>query len=130
MFFLYLFYSDLYKPQKILLVGDAISAVNSVLQDTETLWLKRRVGGASISTLQHSDTDNMAYNVTENHGNQMVKYQWNYIIVIIIIVILIVYLLNRWKCLGSKRHSCRKRTIVRIRRVIQTIAMPRIPAQM
>ncbi|CAL1681030.1 unnamed protein product [Lasius platythorax] len=122
---------DLYKPQKILSVGDAISAVNSVLQDTETLWLKRRVGGASISTLQHSDIDNMAYNVTENHGNnQMVKYQWNYIIVIIIIVILIVYLLNRWKCLGSKRHSCRKRTIVRIRRVIQTIAMPRIPAQM
>lgn len=121
---------DLYKPQKILSVGDAISAGNSVLQDTETLWLKRRVGGASIPTLQHLDIDIMAYDVTENHGdNQMVEYQWNYIVVIIIIVIFIVYLLNRWKCLGTKRHLCRKRTIVKIGRAIQTIAMPKLPAQ-
>lgn len=122
---------DLYKPQKLLSIGDTISAVNSVLQDTETMWLKRRAGGASIPTLQHLDIDIMVYDVTENHGdNRIVGYQWKYIAVMIIIAIFIIYLLNRWKCLGSKRHSCRKRIIVRIRRVIQTIAMRRIPAQM
>ncbi|XP_072764123.1 membrane-bound transcription factor site-1 protease [Anoplolepis gracilipes] len=122
---------DLYKPQKLLSVGDTISAVNSVLQDTETMWLKRRVGGASISTLQHLDIDITVFDPTENHGDkQMIGYQWKYIAVMIIITIFIVYILNRWKCWGSKRHSCRKRTIVRIRRIIQTIAMRRIPAQM
>ncbi|KAL6417067.1 hypothetical protein ACFW04_013021 [Cataglyphis niger] len=120
---------DLYKPQKLLSI-DTISAANSVLQDTETMWLKRRVGGASIPTIQHLDND-ISYDMTENHGdNRLVGYRWKYIAVMIIIVIFIVYLLNRWKCLGSKRHSCRKRTIVKIRRIIQTIAMRRIPAQL
>lgn len=94
------------------------------------MWLKRRVGGASIPTMQQLDSD-ISYDMTENHGdNRLVGYRWKYIAAMIIIVIFIVYLLNRWKCLGSKRHSCRKRTIVKIRRVIQTIAMRRIPAQM
>lgn len=94
------------------------------------MWLKRRVGGASIPTL-HFDTDSIVYDVTENHrDNQIVGYQWKYMAIVIIITIFIVYLLNRWKCLGTKRHSCRKRTIVRIRRIIQTIAMRRIPTQM
>jgi hypothetical protein len=105
-----------------------MSAVNPVLQDTDTLWLKRRVGGASISTLQDLDIDITAYDMKENQmiNNQMIEYPWSYIIAIIIIVIIIVYLLNQWKSLVSKKHSRRKRTISRIRRAIQAIAIRRI----
>ncbi|EFN75041.1 Membrane-bound transcription factor site-1 protease [Camponotus floridanus] len=124
---------DLYKPQKVISIEDSINAVNSGLQDSEMrMWLKRRVGGASIAStpVEHSDIDNIAYDVIGNEDNQIVGYQWKYIAIVIITTIFIVYLLNRWKYLGTKRHSCRKRTIVRIRRIIQTIAMRRIPAQM
>jgi len=104
-----------------------MSAVNPVLQDTDTLWLKRRVGGASISTLQDLDIDITAYDMKENEINkQMIQYPWSYIIATIIIVMIIVYLLNQWKCLVSKKHSRRKRTISRIRRAIQAIAIRRI----
>lgn len=94
------------------------------------MWLKRRVGGASIASTPVEHFNNMVYDRIGNGDNQIVGYQWKYIAIVIIITIFIVYLLNRWKCLGTKRHSCRKRTIVRIRRIIQTIAMRRIPAQM
>ncbi|EZA58379.1 hypothetical protein DMN91_005650 [Ooceraea biroi] len=119
---------DLYKPQKLSSIKDIMSAVNPVLQDTDTLWLKRRVGGASIPTLQDHHIDITAYDMKENQSdNQMIQYRWSYIIVTMIIVVVIVYLLNQWKCLVSKRHSRRKRTIGRIRRAIQAIAIRRIP---
>lgn len=105
-----------------------MSAVNSVLQDTDTLWLKRRVGGASIPTLQHFNTDILAYDINENQGDeQVIVYQWNYVIVIVIIVIVIVYLCNY---LGLNRHSRRKRTVLRIFRTIRALVVHRIPAQM
>jgi len=127
---IFIFYRDLYKPQKLVSIEDSINAVNSVLQDSEMMWLKRRVGGASIASTPVEHFNNMVYDRIGNGDNQIVGYQWKYIAIVIIITIFIVYLLNRWKCLGTKRHSCRKRTIVRIRRIIQTIAMRRIPAQM
>ncbi|KAL0128343.1 hypothetical protein PUN28_003553 [Cardiocondyla obscurior] len=119
---------ELYKPQKLLSVGDTMSAANSVLQDTDTLWLKRRVGGASIPTLQHLDIDLLAYDIKENQGGKEVMvYQWSYVIIIIIIVIIIVYLCNY---LGLNRHSRRKRAILRIFRAIRALVVRRIPAQM
>lgn len=103
-----------------------MSAVNSVLQDTDTLWLKRRVGGASIPTLQHLDTDILTYDMKENQADeQVIVYQWSYIIVIVIIMIVIVYLCNY---LGLNRHSRRKRTILRIFRAIRALVVHRIPA--
>ncbi|XP_011631233.1 LOW QUALITY PROTEIN: membrane-bound transcription factor site-1 protease [Pogonomyrmex barbatus] len=118
---------ELYKPQKLLPIGDTMSAVNSVLQDTDTLWLKRRVGGASMPTL-HLDIDVMTYDVKENQGNeQVIVYQWSYIIIIIIIMIIIIYL---WNCLGLNRHSRRKRTILRLFRAIRALVVRRIPGQM
>lgn len=105
-----------------------MSAVNSVLQDTDTLWLKRRVGGASIPTLQHLDIDIMAYDMKENQRDeQVIVYHWSYVIAIIIIMIVIVYLCNY---LGLTRHSRRKRTILRIFRAIRALVVRRIPAQM
>lgn len=117
---------ELYKPQKLFSIGDTMSAVNSVLQDTDTLWLKRRVGGASIPTLQHLDTDILTYDMKENQADeQVIVYQWSYIIVIVIIMIVIVYLCNY---LGLNRHSRRKRTILRIFRAIRALVVHRIPA--
>lgn len=105
-----------------------MSAVNSVLQDTDTLWLKRRVGGASIPTLQHLDTDILTYDIKENQGDeQVIVYQWSYIIVIVIIMIVIVYLCNY---LGLNRHLRRKRIILRIFRAIRALVVHRIPVQM
>lgn len=102
-----------------------MSAVNSVLQDTDTLWLKRRVGG-SIPTLQHLDTEILTYDMKENQGEeQVIVYQWSYVIVIVIIIIVIVYLCNY---LGLNRHSRRKRTILRIFRAIRALVVHRIPA--
>lgn len=78
--------------------------------------------------MQHIDLDNMAYDTEENHeDSRVIGNQWNYIIGTIIIVIVILYLLNQFGCLRSKRHSRRKRTVGRIRRVIQAIAIRRIP---
>lgn len=105
-----------------------MSAVNSVLQDTDTMWLKRRVGGAGIPTLQHLDTDIMAYDTKENQEDeQVIVYQWSYVIIIVIIVIVVLYLCNH---LGLNRHSRRKRTILRILRAIRALVVRRIPAQM
>ncbi|XP_071579996.1 membrane-bound transcription factor site-1 protease isoform X1 [Temnothorax nylanderi] len=119
---------ELYKPQKLLSIGDTMSAANSVVQDTDTLWLKRRVGGASIPTLQNLDTDILAYDTKENQGDeQIIVYQWKYVILIVIIVIAFVYLYNH---LGLNRHSRRKRIILRIFRAIRALVVRRIPAQM
>ncbi|XP_011879959.1 PREDICTED: membrane-bound transcription factor site-1 protease [Vollenhovia emeryi] len=119
---------ELYKPQKLLSIGDTMNAVNLVLQDTDTLWLKRRVGGASISTLQHLDTDILAYDTKENQGDeQTIVHQWSYVIIIVVIVIVVVYLCNH---LGLNRHSRRKRAILRIFRAIRALVVRRIPAQM
>ncbi|XP_077257506.1 uncharacterized protein LOC143894757 [Temnothorax americanus] len=119
---------ELYKPQKLLSIGDTMSAANSVVQDTDTLWLKRRVGGASIPTLQNLDTDILAYDTKENQGDeQIIVYQWKYVILIVIIVIAFVYLCNH---LGLNRHSRRKRIILRIFRAIRALVVRRISAQM
>ncbi|XP_077282692.1 uncharacterized protein LOC143908776 isoform X1 [Temnothorax americanus] len=119
---------ELYKLQKLLFIGDTMSAANSVVQDTDTLWLKRRVGGASIPTLQNLDTDILAYDTKENQGDeQIIVYQWKYVILIVIIVIAFVYLCNH---LGLNRHSRRKRIILRIFKAIRALVVRRIPAQM
>jgi len=123
--FHFFIHRELYKPQKLLSISDTISAVNSVLQDTDTLWFKRRVG-VNIPTLQHLDTDIMVYDTKEDQEEQIIIYQWSYVIIIVIIVVVIVYLCNH---LGLNRHSRRKRTILRIFRAIRALVVRRIPAQ-
>ncbi|CAK9813875.1 Membrane-bound transcription factor site-1 protease [Anthophora quadrimaculata] len=59
---------NLYKPQKLLSVGDTIVAVNPVLQDSSPLWLRRRVGGANIPTLHHE---------RENHIDELKQNDQN-----------------------------------------------------
>ncbi|XP_043793205.1 membrane-bound transcription factor site-1 protease [Apis laboriosa] len=119
---------NLYKPQKLLSVGDTIIAINPVLQDSSPLWLRRRVGGANIPTLHHAERNNID-ELKQNDQDNSVTFtrKWNYMAGIIIIGSIFFYLLNRWNCLITKRHSRRKRTVGRLRRVIQTISLRRVP---
>ncbi|XP_003696264.1 membrane-bound transcription factor site-1 protease [Apis florea] len=119
---------NLYKPQKLLSIGDTIIAINPVLQDSSPLWLRRRVGGANIPTLHHAEQNNID-ELKQNDQDNSVTFtrKWNYMAGIIIIGSIFFYLLNRWNCLITKRHSRRKRTVGRLRRVIQTISLRRVP---
>ncbi|XP_020286864.1 membrane-bound transcription factor site-1 protease isoform X2 [Pseudomyrmex gracilis] len=123
---------DPYKLQKVLPIGDTINAENPILQDMNTLWLKRRVGGASIPTFQNLDDDMMMdymKETVEDNLNSQVSYQ-TFIIVTILMVISFGCLLYLWTVLPFRRHSRRKRTIgSRLRRVIQGITVRRIPRQ-
>ncbi|KAG5320863.1 MBTP1 protease, partial [Acromyrmex heyeri] len=118
---------ELYRSQKMVSVGNTMSAANSVMQDTDTFWLKRRVGGAGISTLQHLDTDITAYDAKEIQEEYVIVHQWSYVIVIVIIVTVIVYLCSY---LGLNRYSRRKRAILRIFGAIRALVVRRIPIQM
>ncbi|CAK9822443.1 Membrane-bound transcription factor site-1 protease [Anthophora retusa] len=119
---------NLYKPQKLLSVGDTIVAVNPVLQDSSPLWLRRRVGGANIPTLHH-ERENHIDELKQNDQNnsEIFTSKWSYMAGIIIVGSVFLYLLNRWNCLITKRHSRRKRTVGRLRRVIQTISLRKVP---
>ncbi|EFN76885.1 membrane-bound transcription factor site-1 protease [Harpegnathos saltator] len=120
---------NLYQSNKVLSVSNTMNIGSPVLhEETDALWLKRRVGGASIPTLQNIGVDNMAYDVEAiEEENSVIVNQWSFILGIIIVVILVVYLWNQWAYLVTKRHSRRKRTVGRIRRLIQAIAMRRVP---
>ncbi|XP_060826066.1 membrane-bound transcription factor site-1 protease [Bombus pascuorum] len=119
---------NLYKPQKLLSVGDTIVAINPVLQDSSPLWLRRRVGGANIPTLHHADRNNIDELKQNDQDNGIIlTSKWSYMGGIIIVASIFFYLLNRWNCLITKRHSRRKRTVGRLRRVIQTISLRRVP---
>lgn len=108
-------------------IGDTIIAINPVLQDSSPLWLRRRVG-ANIPTLHHAEQNNID-ELKQNDQDNSVTFtrKWNYMAGIIIIGSIFFYLLNRWNCLITKRHSRRKRTVGRLRRVIQTISLRRVP---
>lgn len=109
-------------------VGDTIVAVNPVLQDSSPLWLRRRVGGANIPTLHHADRNNIDELKQNDQDNDIIlTSKWSYMGGIIIVASIFFYLLNRWNCLITKRHSRRKRTVGRLRRVIQTISLRRVP---
>ncbi|XP_031843340.1 membrane-bound transcription factor site-1 protease [Nomia melanderi] len=119
---------NLYKPQKLLSVGNTIVAVNPVLQDTSPLWLRRRVG-ANIPTLHHAERNNIIDELEQSDENnsELFTSKWSYMAGIIIVGSIALYLLNQWNCLISKRHSRRKRAVGRLRRVIQTISVRRVP---
>lgn len=120
---------NLYKPQKLLSVGDTIVAINPVLQDSSSLWLKRRVGGANVPTLHHAERNDITADLEQNDedNSEIFTSKWSYVAGIIIVGSIILYLLNRWNYLISKRHSRRKRAVSRLRRVIQTISVRRVP---
>ncbi|XP_032675989.1 membrane-bound transcription factor site-1 protease [Odontomachus brunneus] len=121
---------NLYKSHKVLSVSNTMNMGNPVLQEeTDALWLKRRVGGASIPTLQNMGVGSVTYDVDRvvEEDKPAIVNQWSFILGIIIVVTFVVYLWNQWTCLVTKRHSRRKRTVGRIRRVIQAIAMRRVP---
>ncbi|XP_043255245.1 membrane-bound transcription factor site-1 protease isoform X3 [Colletes gigas] len=119
---------NLYKPQKLLSVRDTIVAVNPALQDASPLWLRRRVGGANIPTLHHAEQNNIdELDQTDENNSEIFTSKWSYVAGIIIVGVIVLYLLNQWNCLISKRHSRRKRTVGRLRRVIQTISVRKVP---
>lgn len=109
-------------------VGDTIVAINPVLQDSSPLWLRRRVGGANIPTWHHAEQNNIdGLKQNDQENNIIFINKWSYVAGIIIVGSIFLYLLNRWNCLITKRHSRRKRTVGRLRRVIQTISLRRVP---
>lgn len=110
-------------------MGDTIVAINPVLQDSSSLWLKRRVGGANVPTLHHAERNDITADLEQNDedNSEIFTSKWSYVAGIIIVGSIILYLLNRWNYLISKRHSRRKRAVSRLRRVIQTISVRRVP---
>lgn len=111
----------------MLSVGNTIVAVNPVLQDTSPLWLRRRVG-ANIPTLHHAERNIIdEVEQSDENNSELFTSKWSYMAGIIIVGSIALYLLNQWNCLISKRHSRRKRAVGRLRRVIQTISVRRVP---
>lgn len=112
----------------MLSVRDTVIAVNPVIQDSSPLWLRRRVGGANIPTLHHTEQNNIdEIELNDQENNEIFTSKWSYMGGMIIVGSIVLYLLNRWNCLITKRHSRRKRTVGRLRRVIQTISLRRVP---
>lgn len=111
-------------------MGDTIIAANPILQDSNPLWLRRRVGGANIPTLHHAEERNDVIAELEQNdqdNSEIFASKWSYMAGIIILGSIVLYVLNRWNYLISKRHSRRKRAGGRLRKVIQTISVRRVP---
>lgn len=120
---------NLYKSHKVLSVSNTANAGNPVPQEeTDALWLKRRVGGASIPTLRNTGVGSAAYDADRvEEDKAAIAGQWSFVLGIMIAVTFVAYLWNQWTRLLTKRHTRRKRAVGRIRRVIQAIAMRRVP---
>ncbi|XP_066582783.1 membrane-bound transcription factor site-1 protease isoform X2 [Prorops nasuta] len=134
---------NLYKPQKLLSIGD--TAAISLSEDPNSLWFKRQVAGniPFISEVRlRNDQEELGMKNEEDEKDHEVKddefeqknkkisserISWSFIIGIVILGAVFVYLLSHWYCLIFKRHSRRKRTVSKLRRVVQTIAIRRIP---
>lgn len=119
--------TNLYKSQKLLSVGSGIMAANPVSQEQDSLWLKRHIG-ASVPFFYNNDLSRGINNMEQNQQDHLVVVnQWYYVVVIVIIGVILFCILNRWNWLIFKRHSRRKRTVGKLRRVIQAIAMRQMP---
>lgn len=101
-------------------------AANPIPQE-DSLWLKRHIG-ASVPFLYNNNLNGVVNNIKQNEQDHRVTVnQWYYIVIIIIIGVILFSLLNRWNWLIFRRHSRRKRTVGKLRRVIQAIAMRQVP---
>nr|XP_050867945.1 membrane-bound transcription factor site-1 protease isoform X2 [Vespula vulgaris] len=118
--------TNLYKSQKLLSVGSGIMAANPIPQE-DSLWLKRHIG-ASVPFLYNNNLNGVVNNIKQNEqDHQVIVNQWYYIVIIIMVCVILFCLLNRWNWLIFRRHSRRKRTVGKLRRVIQAIAMRQVP---
>lgn len=91
-------------------------------------WIRRRGGGVISDNLNQIDS----YNIIEESTNNDKSKKWlniklpSYAAVTVIICGVLIYAFNRWGICGVKR-SRRKRTIGRLRRIIQVITIRKVP---
>ncbi|XP_063990633.1 membrane-bound transcription factor site-1 protease [Diachasmimorpha longicaudata] len=120
--------TNLYKPQKLLSIGDYLPAP-VVHQESESTWFKRRNGGGNDQTFAVNLEP-----IDESSGfHEKIKHRWLYIsqwtfmLAVIIICVIMISVIRNWMTCGVKRPSRRKRTMGKLRRVIQAIAVHRVP---
>ncbi|XP_012285406.1 membrane-bound transcription factor site-1 protease [Orussus abietinus] len=121
---------NLYKSQKLLSVSDNVIAAVPIPQDSGSSWIRRRGGGVNNVIRHHSGLNNVIAGVKmESLENDRWFHvnQWGFLAGMILLGGILFYMLNRWGYCIPRRHSRRKRAVGRLRRVIQAIAIRRVP---
>lgn len=116
----------LYKSQKLLSIGNSIISAVSVSQDSDPVWNHKRGGGIKI------DLDPRDIIHDEERSDQIKNTYWirighlGYILGLVILTGLVILAFNRWCCCTTNR-SRRNRAVGKLQRVIQAIAIRRVP---
>ncbi|XP_012267422.2 membrane-bound transcription factor site-1 protease [Athalia rosae] len=125
--------ANLYKSQKLLSVGEGFIVAVPQLQELDSTWPKRRSGSTNVGIPQYSGGGNSDDRNGEEEGRKAerrwwtTREQWRLLAGIIALGIAILCAFSRWGCCTAKRHPRRKRATGRLRRVIQAIAIRRVP---
>lgn len=124
-------FRNLYKPQKLLSIADQL-AVGAVPypEDSDSTWFKRR-GGGGLPVI-HYEVADVVQTARSNQlpigqGHWTDNNRWILIALVIGMCAIFLYAFNNWLCCNAKRPTRRKRAIGRLRRVIQAIAVRRVP---
>ncbi|XP_014609822.1 PREDICTED: membrane-bound transcription factor site-1 protease [Polistes canadensis] len=111
--------TNLYKSQKLLSVDSGIIAANPIPPE-DSLWFKRHIGANNVPLLYNNDLNGVVHKKQNEQDFQAIWNEWYYVVIIIMIVTLLLCFLNRCNWVIFRRHSRRKRTVGKLRRLIQT----------
>ncbi|XP_043464380.1 membrane-bound transcription factor site-1 protease [Leptopilina heterotoma] len=117
-----------HKSQTLKSLKESVVAMVPLPQNSKS-WIRRRGGGVISDTLNQIDSYSSI--IEESTTNDQTKKWLNiklpsYAALTMIICGILIYALNRWGLCGVKR-SRRKRTIGRLRRIIQVITVRKVP---
>ncbi|XP_011314538.1 membrane-bound transcription factor site-1 protease [Fopius arisanus] len=118
--------TNLYKPQKLLSIGDYLPAP-LIQQESDSTWFKRRNGGGNGQTVNLEPMEESSELHRKVTQRWLYMSQWTFMLALIVICIILISILRNWMHCGTKRPSRRKRAMGKLRRVIQAIAVHRVP---
>lgn len=117
-----------HKSQTLKSLKESVVAMVPLPQNSKS-WIRRRGGGVISDTLNQIDSYS---SIIEESTTKDQTKKWlniklpSYAALTMIICGILIYALNRWGLCGVKR-SRRKRTIGRLRRIIQVITVRKVP---
>lgn len=97
-------------------------------QNSKSSWIRRRGGGLNSDTLDQMDSYNIVQDSTVDNKD---SEEWfntrlqSYAVITVLAFGILFFVVNRWGWCGTKRAR-RKRTIGRLRRVIQAITVRKV----
>lgn len=113
-------------------MDDPLIVAVPISHDKDALWFKRQNGGGAINMkeLNPNFIDDIKNEEDQSYDQDIIAY-WKsltYLTIVIIVSLTFFFcIVSRYKFFFRRRHPRRKHPVGRLRRVIQTIALRRVP---